>query len=235
MNIQEAILNINVLRAANPASIAALMPFLSLKRFEKNELLFLDKEVVETVYFLSNGVCLLYKLGGNEEKRGVFIYGPGAMLNEVILDERPASINCEFLASSEVLCISRNRFLSACEQDFMLTKAVMDSMALKIRRLYHQMKNTTNTVRGDKRIAAKLWKLSRDYGVPCERGVKIDFDLTITFLAELMGYQRETVSRQIKTLSAQGLVIADRGSMIIPDREKLQQYCAEVPNEKANK
>jgi CRP-like cAMP-binding protein len=86
------------------------------------------------------------------------------------------------------------------------------------------MKNTSNNLRGDRRIAAKLWKLSRDHGVKTSRGVEINFDLTITTFAEFLGSQRETVSRQIKTLTDAGLLIVKNSRFIIPSREKLLEF-----------
>lgn len=38
------------------------------------------------------------------------------------------------------------------------------------------------------------------------RGVEIDFDLSISFLAEMVGAKRETVSRQVKALTNRGLI-----------------------------
>lgn len=228
MNIREGIPLIPVLAAANPASLALLMPHISMKCWKKGSHLFWEKEYVPQLFFLVDGVCCLYKLSARGEKQGIFIYGAGAMINEVTLDEKSASINCELLADAHILCIDRHQFLFACEQDFALSKAVMDSMTLKIRRLYHQMKNTANTVRGDRRIAAKLWKLSRDYGELCPDGVKISFELTITFLAELLGSKRETVSRQVKVLSDLELIIMEKRHFIIPDREKLRHYFLEM-------
>jgi CRP-like cAMP-binding protein len=73
--------------------------------------------------------------------------------------------------------------------------------------------------------AARLWKLSRDFGVETERGTKINFDLTTAFLAELLGAQRETVSRQLKILSEKGLIIIGKNRFIIPNRENLKNYC----------
>ena len=224
MSIRETIGAIPVLAAANPATLASLMPHIVVRRWKKGGHLFLDKETVTQVFFLAEGVCCLYKLGASEEKQGIFIYGPGSMINEVILDERPASINCQLLTDARVLSMDRRQLLFACEQDFALSKAVMDSMALKIRRLYHQMKNTANTVRGDRRIAAKPWKLSRDFGVPCAGGTKIGIELTITFLAELLGSKRETVSRQVAVLADAGLISVAKRHFIIRDRDRLLQY-----------
>lgn len=59
--------------------------------------------------------------------------------------------------------IPRERLWTVMERDPALTRAVVQSMALKIRRLYRQLKNTTNALSGEKRLAAKLFKLGRDY------------------------------------------------------------------------
>jgi CRP-like cAMP-binding protein len=224
MTVEEAFGKITALASASPAIMAELAAQGALRRCQKGEHLFFDKEPVEQIYCLAEGFAALYKLNGNGEKRGIFIYGAGAILNEVVLDAKSASINCEILHDSLVLCLNRDRFLRACSRDFALAKAVMDSMSLKIRRLYHQLKNTSNDVHLDKRIAARLWKLSRDHGVPAKEGVEIGFDLSITFLAELLGSQRETVSRKLKSLTDQGLVVMGRNRFVIPDREKLLDY-----------
>lgn len=224
MDIRTAVETIPILQAANPASLAALMPYATLRRADKGTLLFLDRDTVLPVYFLVKGTAALYKLSDNQDKKVIFIYGSGAMLNEEFLDEKPASASCELLTDSLILCFERQRFLFICQQDFGLTKAVMDSMALKIRRLYRQMKNTSNAIRGDRRLASKLWKLSVDHGIPCERGIKIGFNLTITYLADLLGFKRETVSRHLKFLTDRNLVVIERNRFIIPDRDKLKAY-----------
>ena len=73
--------------------------------------------------------------------------------------------------------IPRERLWTVMEQDPALTRAVVQSMALKIRRLYRQLKNTTNALSGEKRLAAKLFKLGRDYSVETEKGTLINMNL----------------------------------------------------------
>jgi len=77
---------------------------------------------------------------------------------------------------------------------------------------------------GEKRVAAKLLKLSWDHGVEDEDGVRIDMNLTVTYLAEMLGSKRETVSRQVKKLNEQGLIMVKKNKFIIPDQEKLSKY-----------
>ena len=158
------------------------------------------------------------------EKKVIFILDKGKLINEVVLQGIPASINCEAFEEAQILCFDRQDFLRVMEQDFSLTKSVLASLAMKVRRLYRQMKNTPNSVRGDKRIAAKLWKLSRDYGVPGQGGTTINIDVSITYLAEMLGSRRETVSRQLKILVSQGLIRINDGQITIVDRDKLSEY-----------
>lgn len=224
ITIKEAIAKCKVMQNAAPASLAALSGSAALRRLKKGEHLFWDKEQVKYLYFVAEGSVSLYKQNSIGEKKVVFVYGPGQMLNEVMLQELPASISCEALSDCRILCFPIKAFTQVMSTDFGLTKAVMDSMAIKIRRLYRQLKNTTGSIRSDKRIAAKLWKLSQDHGVQHESGVRIDLDLTVTYLADMMGMKRETVSRQLKVLADAGLIEQAAAGFIVYDRDKLQDY-----------
>lgn len=228
MNLREAYFSVGILREAGPATQAALISSGIQKRYRKGEHLFLDRTDVKTLYFLVNGVAALYKLNSRQERKVIFICGGGDFINEVILQEEIASINCEFLADSMTLQFPREAFLAAMEQDFELTKSVLNSMAMKIRRLYHQMKNTSNTIRLDKQVASKLWKLSLDFGRECADGVEIRFDLPISFLADMVGSKRETVSRQVKQLTDCGLIEVRKNRFIVKDRDKLLKYFREA-------
>ena len=76
-------------------------------------------------------------------------------------------------------------------------------------------------------MAAKLWKLARDYGKKEESGVRISLKLTVTQLADMLGTKRETASRQLKVLVEQGLVRYDRNTFVIPDTDVLNRYFKE--------
>lgn len=189
--------------------------------------LYRDKDEVNNVYFVISGMATLYKNNGLGEKKIIFIYGKGSMLNEVVLQDLFESSSCEILKSGIILAFPKKRFIQLMEQDFRLNKAILDSMALKIRRLYRQLKNTTNAMLGEKRLAAKLWKLSRDYGEKTDKGTVVQMDLTITYLADMMGSKRETVSRQLKKLTEKGLIQYEKNTFIIPDMEQLNFYFKE--------
>jgi len=110
------------------------------------------------------------------------------------------------------------------ESDFEFTKMVLSSLSLKVRRMYRQFKNTTGVLNMGKRVASKLWKLGRDYGVANDNGILIDMEISITYLADLFGAQRETISRACKELSELGLIEYNNKKFIIKNKEKLLEY-----------
>lgn len=224
IGLGEAFKIAEVLENINENSFEALKACGKIKKIEKGEQLFRDKEYVPYIYIVISGLAALYKINSMGEKKVIFMFGKGKMLNEVIFQNMTSSINCEILEEAIILYFPKDRLMDIMKEDFELTKAIMDSMAIKVRRLYRQLKNTSNSIRGDKKIAAKLWKLSGDYGVPCKEGVRIDMELSITYLADMLGSKRETVSRHLKLLTEKNLVIVKRNEFIIPEREELRKY-----------
>jgi CRP-like cAMP-binding protein len=224
LTIRDALTKVEVTAKASAVSLSILEQGAAIKRCKKGEYIFFDRDEVTTLYGVIDGTVSIYKLSSAGEKRGVFIFGAGALLNEDNMFCKRSSVNAETLRDSDILCLKMYVFEKVCAKDYELSKAFIDSMAMKVRRLYHLMKNTSNNLRGDRRIAAKLWKLSRDHGVAVHEGVEINFDLTITTLADFLGSQRETVSRQVKTLTGAGLVIVKNSRFIIPNRDKLLEY-----------
>lgn len=214
-----------LLRKAKPCTKNSLMEEGILKFYKKGEIIFRDREEVNFIYFVISGYIALYKMNKQQDKKVIFVYGKGELLNEVILQEPISSINCETLSDTQVLCISRKRFLRAMQEDAIFSNLVMNSMVLKIRRLYHQLGNTSNSMRLDKKIASKLWKLARDFGEEKPQGIEIGFDLSITYLADLVGSKRETVSRVIKQLVEHKLIEYQNNRFLIIDLDKLNQYC----------
>ena len=72
--------------------------------------------------------------------------------------------------------------------------------------------------------AAKLWKLSRDFGKNTEHGLEIDINMTITFLADMLGAPRENTSRLCKTLTEFGLIRMKKKRIVIVNPEKLSHF-----------
>lgn len=191
-------------------------------KLSKNQALFREREDVRNIYFVLKGKVTMYRTTEEGQRRVIYILHDGVIINEVIFDGKSASISCEAFEDSEILSIDRDELLRLMEFDFILTKNIICSMGRKIRRLYRQLKNTT-TIRVDKKVAAKLWKMAVDHGVEIASGTVIDISITITYLADMMGHSRESISRAMKVLEGEGLVNYN-GKKIVVNKEGLLKY-----------
>lgn len=193
------------------------------KYYKKGEHIFFDKDKVTTVFIVLKGKVTLYKIGEKAHKRIVFILGEGKIINDVVLDDLPSSISCEAFEDSEILCFDRDEFVKIMSNDFELTTVVINSLSKKVRRLYRQIKNAT-PIKIEKRVAAKLWKLAKDHGVDVKDGIEIGLNISITYLADMFGAPRETISRALKVLQKEELIVLNGKKIIVKDKDKLAKY-----------
>ena len=224
MTVKEALEQADFFRAAGAGSRDEIAGFAYIRRFGKGAHVFYDREESTCLYFLVEGGAYLYKINSLGEKKVIFVYGPGNLLNEDSLLRLTSAVNCEVREDSLVMVLPAERFIQVMDKDGRLAREVMGAMALKIRRLYRQLKNTTNALSGEKRLAAKLFKLGKDYGVCSGDGIMIDMNLSITYLADMLGSKRETVSRQVKRLTELGLINMEKNRITIPDMKKISEY-----------
>lgn len=187
-------------------SLNELLNLGEFKKYNAGSHIFRDKDDVKSLYVVLSGKVSLYKLNEFGNKRVIFILDKGKMINEVSIQDLPAAINCEVFEDAEIIKYNKQDFLRIMEDDFNLTKNVICSLSLKTRRMYRQLKNATGIIKMEKRIAEKIWKLSRDYGIECNEGTLINMNITVTYLADLLGDKRETISRGLKILHNEKLI-----------------------------
>ena len=220
----EELKDLEMFNNISESTIGKILEESDVKEHRAGEILFEDKEDVFTVYFVLKGIVSLYKINECGQKKVIFMLGKGKIINEVIIKELPASINCEIFEDAVILGIKKEKLLNIMKEDFDLCKNIIISLSSKTRRLYRQLKNTPSSIKIEKRLAAKLYKLAKDYGVEHEDGIVIDMEISITYMADLLGSQRETVSRAMKVLQKNNLINYKSKKIIISNFEKLALF-----------
>lgn len=191
------------------------------EEYRKGSVLIKARILSETIYIQLTGKSAIYNLTHLGERKVIFIFGKGILLNDHVMSDHAPSVYCETLEKSKVFAISKTQFLKWMEKDFSLTRAVLMLQEWKMWREGHQLKNTSRSIYMERKLAAKLWKLGRDFGHKTEEGIEIDINLSITFLADMMGAPRETTSRLCKTLSDYGLIAMNKKRIVILDPDGL--------------
>lgn len=195
-----------------------------IQEYKDGDILFQDKEQVNIIYIVLSGIVSLYKINECGQKKVIFMLSTGKIINDVIVQDLPSSINCDIFETSIIMEVPKEKFVEIMQMDFDFCKNVIKSLTSKTRRLYRQLKNTPTSIKMEKRLAAKLYRLAKDYGIKCDEGIQINMDISITYLADLLGSQRETVSRAMKILQKNEIVIYKNKKIIISNFDKLTHF-----------
>lgn len=221
---QETLQKLSLFQGLQSSTYAALMDIGRVETYKSGEHLFREKDELCCFYIILSGTVSLYKTNSNGQQKTIFILGKDTLLNETLFDPIPASISCKIHEDCTVLVFYRTDLIRLFQQDFRLVQNFTNHLSKRIRRLYRQLKNSTSIIKIEKKLAAKLWKLAQDYGVPHEKGTMINFPITITSLADLLGSYRETVSRALKILVEKELIIYEHKYIFIPDPSALSIF-----------
>lgn len=217
--------NIKIFSNLDDCTLKKIYQASDLKKFKKNDLLFAEKEKLKYIYLLVEGVVALYKPNKTDNgKKVLFILGPGEILNELIFDNEPTPLSCEFLTNGKILRVPKTFLNELMKNNFTLCTSIITSLISRQKRMIHQMKTSSPSITVDRQLAFKLWKLAKDFGKSTNEGTEINFDLSITYLAEILGNKRETISRQVKVLVNNSLINLHKKRFIIKDSEKLLEY-----------
>ncbi|MDD6057313.1 MAG: Crp/Fnr family transcriptional regulator [Clostridiales bacterium] len=154
----------------------------------------------------------------------MFIFGVGILLNERILNHHTSGVFCEVFEKGKIFKIPSAEFIALMEKDPVLARNILEAQEKKLWRLSHQLKNTTGGIYMEKKLASKLWKLGRDFGMPTGKGIEIDMNMPISFLADMLGVSRETTSRACSVLIDYGLITMKGKRITIVDSEKMSSF-----------
>lgn len=211
-------------RNVTPNTIEKLWAAGSINQFSKGHVIMRGRENICHVYIQLSGKSMIYNLTHTGNRKIIFILGEGVLLNEHLVYAHPTSLFCETLEKSRIFVVPLQLFLACMEEDFTLTRAVLETEERRIWRMGHQLKNTMGSIYMERKLAAKLWKLSRDFGVQTPEGIEIDINLPVTLLADMLGASRETTSRLCGILVDMGLVRINKRRITITDSEKMSAF-----------
>lgn len=220
----EEVCGVKVFKGISDDSLNRILVCGDIVDLKKNACLYHDRQDLYYVYFLLKGKVTLVKPNENGESKVVFILNPGDTINQPVMRNNTSAVECWGFENSRILRIGFDDFDTIMAKDYILAKNCIAFMENRIRRLYRQLKNSV-TINIEKRLAAKLVRLGLDYGSREEDSVmtRIDLNLTVTYIAKMLGCQRESVSRAMKSLTKRGIVELD-GRKIYVDIEKARKF-----------
>lgn len=215
--------NIEVFKDIKESSKIELKKILKERQLSTKEILFNERDIVDKVYFLKSGKISIFKMNENGERKIIFILRSGEIINEISFDNtKSTTIGCEAFDKAIILECMVKDFIKVMEEDFTLTKNILISIQNRNRRLYRQLKNSIS-IRIDKKLAAKLYRIGKEFGVCKGEWTLLNVNLTITYIADMLGCKRESLSRAMKILQDEKLVKIE-GKKVYIKKDELSSY-----------
>ncbi len=73
------------------------------------------------------------------------------------------------------------------------------------------------------RLAKRLRTLMIQFGKPVKTGTKIDLMLSQENLGQMLGVTRESINKNIRSLEERGIIIYNKGYIVVKDNELLEK------------
>jgi CRP-like cAMP-binding protein len=158
------------------------------------------------VYLISKGRLKAVTTSAEGDDVVFNIMAPGEVCGELALlsgGRRTATITA--IDESELIVLDRREFLPFLRSHPEAAIKLLEVLAERQLRLSELVEDTT-FLNLPARLAKKLVSLSRVYGSETPDGLRIDLKLSQGELGELVATTRESINKQIKSWSAEGLV-----------------------------
>lgn len=212
------------MKGARPETVARLEQCGRVRALSRGEVIIKARQPQKDIYIQMDGKSMAYNLTHTGNRKILLIFGAGSLLNEHVAGTDDASCYCEAIENGTVFIVPIPEFQRLMAKDFGLTSSVIVAQENKMQRLGRQLKNTVGSIYLENKLAAKLWKLAHDFGVPSPGGCEIDMTLPVTMLADMLGTSRETTSRLCHKLVASGLITMTGKRICVVDLDNLLRF-----------
>lgn len=216
------LMQIDCLKDLPEEVLSALAANSSQRSYSKKSVLIQEGDRVEAVYFLLSGKVKLAKMNPDGQEKLISILRAGEMFGEIsAFDGGMAPYQVEALEKAIVLTVPLSSFIRVVEVYPIVAFACMRVEAKRLRQAYRHMRNLA-LMDTHGRIAARLFKLCRDFGREEGNSIRITLKLTRQEMAQLIGTSRETVSRVLAEYERLGIIEVDRHQIIVHELEELR-------------
>lgn len=161
-------------------------------------------------------------MGSDGREQSLRLLSPGESFGEVpVFDGGPNPASVETLEQSEVVL-----FPTAVVNDILrrypdVALALLLHVTKRLR-LFMEIIELVSLQTVPARLARYLLQLAREEGELCEEGIRVPRSITQRDLASLVGSVREVVSRSLKVMEDDGVLIMRRHEIVILDLKALQ-------------
>ena len=204
--------------------VEVLAKYSSIKRLNKNEILFVAGEPAKGLYVIASGSVRAFRMAADGREQVIHIERAVTTIAEVaVFDDGnyPSTVAAD--EPSTVYFLSKQDVLKTAMQHPQLALSAVKLIASRLRRCA-ELVETLSLREVGQRLAALLLTEALDSGVKTAGGTRIKLHYTHNQLASRIGTVREVVTRTMFRLQEQGLILHEGKDILIPDLKAIALY-----------
>ncbi len=190
------------------------------RHMQRGELLFLEGEPGERLYFIQSGQVKIFKTSADGKEQVLRIFHAGETFNEVpIFDGGPNPASAMVLEAGTAYVLHRDDIRRLLSEHSAIALSVIQVLASRLRYMVGLVEDLSF-----KHVSARVAKTLLLHSEAVEG--KTAHRLTQQELAALAGSAREVVGRVLKALEQEGAIHLEQGRITIVNRSLLEAASA---------
>ena len=170
---------------------------ISLKRYKKNEVIFLEEDTNEYMYMILNGKVKVVQTTEGGKEILLAVHHSGEFFGEMsLIDGKTSPATVIATEDSNIAILSKREFHSLLKTQKKILDTLLLILCARLRESWEKIQ-LLNLKNASQRIKILLLMLSDKYGEKTDEGVTLPMKLTHQEIAEMTGMTRETVTRVI--------------------------------------
>ncbi len=209
-------------RELPPEVVSQLGRLARLRQLDDGTRLFAQGDEADGLYGVLRGQVRISSQGADGRELLVNVFEPGGWFGEIsMVDDLPRTHDAAAQGATDLLLIPKREFRALLEADPGLYPHFMRMLCRKLRRSFGYIESAAFLpLRG--RLAYRLAELVELHGQANPDGsVTIGLHLPQDELARMVNAARPSVSRELKTLEADGLIALAYGEIRVLDAQRL--------------
>jgi CRP/FNR family transcriptional regulator, cyclic AMP receptor protein len=198
------------------AELEAIKPSFFEKTVQRGEMIFLEGESADTLFFLVSGIVKLFKTSTQGKEQIISLARPREVLNDIsIFDSGPNPMSAQAMSTVNLYCIKRDRLESTLRLHPQVSTRIIQVLAARTRQLIALVEDLSF-----KHVIGRVAKILLEH---TSDGAGSGQRLTQQEMAAMAGTAREVVARSLKAMEERGLIRLERHRIVITDKDALQE------------
>ena len=194
-------------------------------QFREDQTIFEDQEIADALYIIKDGSVRIEQTYRDGRRKTLAVLTKENFFGEMAIitgGRRCASATSQ--GSATLIRVEKDAFMSCLEKNAELSLNILLVVCRRLQAADKEISNLTfQNLPG--RIVQKILELGEQFGQLDEHGLTIQLSLTHYDLADMVGTNRESVSKYLSKFKKEGSIAVNHKRITILDRSKLLSWC----------